>query len=449
MSAALTAAACSHATQQNGRTLAPRDQGVARPLEIYRALGVHAGTASFPEIASLATMAGPADSTYVMLEMSLPSNALRFQRGPGGFAADYAVSLVVLKDTVTVRRLDEKQRVTVASFAETTRSDESVVYQNAIAVKPGQYIVQMQANDVNSARGFRATDTINVPAYGAESTRIGSPVFVYNAKGRADRNIKPTLVSNPRNTAAYGGESPRVYVEAYGVAADQPVKVDVVNEQGTSIWSTDAMLPSGDNALRYGVIDLPGDKLPLGRMWLELSTSGTRTDRTPMVLTISEQWMVTNFDEVVEFLRYIGYQDELDGLTKGTPEERRAAWETFWAKRDPLPATPANEFRDRFFERVRYATDTFKEPGLMGWKTARGEVYIVLGAPDHVQERWVGNIDPNGPSNALEWIFDNAPGGRLNLLFIDRGMFGRYELESSSESAFRAASERLRPRGTK
>jgi GWxTD domain-containing protein len=447
--AACVAAGCSHATQQNGKTLPARDNGVARPLEIYRDLGFHAGTISFPAIASLATMAGPADSTYVMLEMSLPSNALRFQRSPSGFAADYGVSLVVMSDTTTVRRLDDRQRVTVATFAETTRSDESIVYQNAVAVKPGRYIVQMQANDVNSARGFKATDTLDVPAYGAEAVHVGSPVFVYNAKGRTDRRMKPTLVANPRNTAAYGGQSPRIYVEGYGIPADQPVKVNVVNEEGTSIWSTDATLPSGDNTLRYGVLDLPGEKLPLGRMWLEVSTPGTQSERTPMVLTISEQWMVTNFDEVVEFLRYIGYQDELDALKKGTPEERRAAWETFWAKRDPLPVTPTNEFRDRFFERVRYATDNFKEPGLLGWKTARGEVFIVLGAPDHVQERWAGNVDTNGPSNALEWIYDNAPGGRLTLLFIDRGSFGRYELESSSESAFRAASDRLKPRGTK
>ena len=443
-------AACAR-NAEGGRSAVPtRDQTVARPLDLYRDMGFHAGGPSFPAIASIATMAGPADSTYVMLELSMPSNALRFQRGPGGFAADYAVTLALRQDTVTVRRLDDKQHVTVATFAETTRSDESVVYQNAVAVTPGRYIVQMQASDVNSARGFKAIDTIDVPAYGPESSRIGTPVFVYSAKGRADRSVRPALVSNPRNTAAYGGESPRIYVEAYGVADDQPVKVNVVNEDGTSIWTGDAKLASGNSTLRYGVVDLPGDKLPLGRMWLEVSAAGTTAARTPMMLTISDQWMVTNINEVIEFLRYIAYQDELNALKDGTPQERRAAWETFWSRRDLLPATEANEFRDRFFERVRYATDNFKEPGLMGWKSRRGEVYIVLGAPDHMLERWVGsNVDPNGPPNAQEWIYDNLPGGRVGLLFIDRGMFGRFELEVSSESTYRAIAERLRPRTPK
>jgi GWxTD domain-containing protein len=440
------AAACSHAPRANGEPTPTRDPAVSRPLDIYRDLGLKTGSSAFPAVASIATMAGAADSTYVMLELSLPSNALRFERTPQGFLADYSVSLSFLQDTTTVRRMDDRQHVTVATFAETSRSDESVVYQNGVSVKPGRYVLQMQVGDINSTRGFRSTDTVDIPAYGPNSTRVGSPVFVYSAEGRASRNTRPVLVSNPRHTVAYGGDSPRMYVEAYGLQENEPVKVNVVNDQGASIWSVDATLPKGNDSLRYGVVDLPSEKLPLGRMWVEVSAAGSTARRTPLVLSISDQWMVTNFDEVLDFLRYIAYQDELDSLKAGGPEQRRRAWESFWAKRDPLPVTPANEFRDQFFERVRSANELYKEPGLFGWKTERGEVYIVLGPPDHVQERWVGNIDPQtAPANALEWDYDNAPGGRLSLLFIDVGMFGRYQLEPSSANAFKVLEDRLKP----
>ncbi len=444
----VTLAACGKAPAGGrGPTPTTRTQAVSRPLEIYRDLGFKVGPPQFPAVASYATMAGPADSTYVMLSVSLPSSALRFQRGSNGFAADYSVSLVFMQDTAVVTRLDEKQRVTVASFAETGRTDESVVYQNAIAIAPGRYVMHVQTSDANSARGFKAIDTVDIPAYGPQSTRIAAPVFVYTAEGRANRDVRPVLVSNPRHTVPYGGESPKLYVETYGVGVEEPVKVNVVDEKGASIWSADASLPRGDGALRYGVLDLPGEKLPLGKMWVEVSAAGITSQRTPLVLTISEQWMVANFEEVLEFLRYVAYQDELDSLQVGGPTERRAAWESFWARRDPLPATAVNEFRDQFFERVRYATEMFREPGLLGWKAARGEVYIVLGPPDHAQERWVGDAsDISGPPNALEWIYDNIPGGRLTLLFIDRGMFGRYELALSSESAFRSTAERMKPR---
>src|SRR5690606_10017005 len=143
--------------------------------------------------------------------------------------------------------------------------------------------------------------------------------------------------------------------------------------------------------VRYGVVDLPAATLPLGRFWVEVTGPGTGVVRTPIVLTISDQWMVANFEEVLEFLRYIAHPDELDSLRTGTPAERRTRWETFWAKRDPLPITDLNEFRDEFFQRVRYATEAFREPGgRAGWQTDRGEVYIVLGPPDQALERYIG-----------------------------------------------------------
>jgi hypothetical protein len=45
----------------------------------------------------------------------------------------------------------------------------------------------------------------------------------------------------------------------------------------------------------------------------------------------------------------------------------------------------------------------------------------------------------------VEWIYSAAPGGRLNLLFHDRGGFGRLELVPSSRAAFRSAAARMKP----
>ena len=69
-------------------------------------------------------------------------------------------------------------------------------------------------------------------------------------------------------------------------------------------------------------------------------------------------------------------------LSLETLEERTRFIEVFWAKRDPYPATPENEFRDEHYSRMEYANkylgrDTFRE----GWRTDRGRYYILLGEP--------------------------------------------------------------------
>src|SRR5690606_848578 len=218
-------------------------------------------------------------------------------------------------------------------------------------------------------------------------------------------------------------------------------------EHGTEVWSSQVGLHGGGSEVRSTVVEIPREPLPLGRLWVELRTPpDTQAIRSPLLVTISDQWMVANFEEVLEFLRYIATDEELDSLSAVSGAERRERWERFWERRDPVPATPINEFREQFFERVRVATEQFGEPGRPGWQTDRGEVFIVLGWPDQAFEQDERLVDITSNRRILIWFYERTPGGRLELVFEDRAGFGRYELTPSSQSAFRAAANRLRPR---
>jgi len=338
--------------------------------------------------------------------------------------------------------------VRVTSFAETTRTDESVVFQDGLTLAPGTYDVSLLASDANSARAFRASDTLAVPAYPPGRSALARPLIVYRSAGRSRRADAPDLVLNPRHTVPYGGDAPRVYIEAYDAPDPISVAIDVFDEAGALVWSEQALLAAGDTAVRHATVALPGATLPLGKLWVQLRPVARTVAlevRTPLVISISDQWMVVNFDEVLEFIRYIASPQEIDSLSAGSPAERRERWDRFWSRRDPLAASPVNEFRDEFFQRVRFAAEQFAEPGVPGWKTDRGEVFIVFGPPDFAHDRYVGGrADVAGRPNGIEWLYDELPGGRLSLLFLDRTGFGRYELAPASEAAFRAEAERLR-----
>lgn len=417
-----------------------------RPTEIYTQLGFFAGPPAFPAIGGFATLAGPADSTYVLFSMSLPASALRFQREPNGFVAEYLVDIEFVRDSVPVARLQRRESVRVPTFAETSRTDESVVFQAALALVPGSYEVRLSAGDAHSSRGFRATDTIVVPAYGSAGARLGFPVVVYDARARADRASLPEVIVNPRRTVPYGGEQARIYIEVYDTVA-MPVYIRVMDDDGAIVWETASVIVADDGALAHALVDVPADVLPLGRLWLEVASPDDRSWRSPLVLTISDQWLVANFAEVLQFLRFIATSQELDSLRAGSPAERRVRWDAFWARRDPMPANPINEFREEFFQRIRFAAENFSEMGRPGWQTDRGEVYIVLGPPDYTIDRHIGRRNEMGiQPNALEWVYESTVSGRLQLVFLDRSGFGRFELTASSLNAFRNVAERLRPR---
>lgn len=64
-----------------------------------------------------------------------------------------------------------------------------------------------------------------------------------------------------------------------------------------------------------------------------------------------------------------------------TDEQAKAFIVAFWARRDPTPGTPANEFRDGFDERVKLADANFASSRSAGSATDRGKVFVLLGAP--------------------------------------------------------------------
>lgn len=91
-----------------------------------------------------------------------------------------------------------------------------------------------------------------------------------------------------------------------------------------------------------------------------------------------------------------------------TDADAKAFIDLFWARRDPTPGTPRNEFKESFDQRVKYADEHFAAGRTRGAMTDPGHVLIVLGPPtrmsssqrDNSAEKY-DNAGPNG-TGALE-----------------------------------------------
>lgn len=92
-----------------------------------------------------------------------------------------------------------------------------------------------------------------------------------------------------------------------------------------------------------------------------------------------------------------------------TPEDKMQFVKIFWARRDPLLRTRENEFKQEFYTRVDAANDKFAEGKTPGWKTARGQVYILFGPPSREEKRAV----PESSRPAILWIYDRIGSSRI------------------------------------
>ena len=124
-----------------------------------------------------------------------------------------------------------------------------------------------------------------------------------------------------------------------------------------------------------------------------------------------------------------------------TDPDRAAFVERFWRRRDPTPATLANEYRQSFWDRVRETNEKFLDSAGPGWQTDRGKIYILYGPPDEVQ------ADPNatagtGPTDGkgfIRWVY-LKPGGRRDVnpvVYIPfvRDVSGEYKLSNDPKLA--------------
>ena len=121
-----------------------------------------------------------------------------------------------------------------------------------------------------------------------------------------------------------------------------------------------------------------------------------------------------------------------------TNEEREQFIEQFWLRRSSNPDMPDNDFKEEHYRRIAYANEHFAS-GIPGWKTDRGRIYIIWGAPDEIESHPTGGTydrptEEGGGSTTTypweRWRYRYLEGIQENveLEFVDPSGSGEYHL---------------------
>ena len=136
---------------------------------------------------------------------------------------------------------------------------------------------------------------------------------------------------------------------------------------------------------------------------------------------------------MAEFLskaRYLMTSEERRNFLALPDADKAAFVEAFWKRRDPDPATEANELREEYEMRLATADKLFLGEGQAGFLTDRGRIYVLYGPPSERQ------TNPVGTSMARRcrevWYYANYP-----VVFVDQNCNGRYRLSTMDMTALR------------
>lgn len=407
---------------------------------VYGSMGLIVAPAPLPFVATIRYLAdATSDSTLALFGLSLANHSLSFQRDGPGYSAQYHVEVAFRSDTGAVRQFATDETVRVRTMQETQRGDESVIYQQFISVPPGVYRVTVSVRDRGSpstAHGER-TDTVPRLAAGAMS----DPVAVYQGPGRSRASDVPNLLVNPRSTVPYGADSLRYYLEVYGAPPGARLAMRALDHAGVEVWR-DTVVPTGSNAFATALVTIPPGALPVGEGRFEVQPVGqgvVAPRPTRFLVSFSDQWAITNFDEMISLLRYFERQDWVDKLRQAPPDQRPQVWREFYKATDPVPTTPENEALEAYFKRVQFANQRYREAGEPGWLTDRGEVYICLGEPDDVFD--FSTDASRAGVRGVRWTYNSL---RLTLFFQDQTGFGRFRLTPLSRAEFQRVLAQVR-----
>jgi GWxTD domain-containing protein len=406
---------------------------VLNTTQYYQRLGRLAADQPLPFVGTVAFAGGPADSVIGVFGLSLENRALAFQREGNVFVARYRVSLSFKREGAPSVDVAREEIVRVSTFQETQRADESILFQQILRLTPGIYHVSATVRDVGSTSESHAQADFTAPNFVAGTT--SGPILAYQATGRGTLTDPLNLVLNPRGSVGYGSDTLLAYIEGYDFAKPTTVPFKVVDEQQNVVHQNELHFRGG-HAVESQVVRLSPDSVSLGELKLIVGEGETERKVSALV-SFTNAWVVTNFDEMLDLLRYFGHDEEVSAMRKAPESERARKWRDFYAATDPNTATPENEALNSYFTRISQANQRFTDEGVPGWRTDRGEVYINLGPPDEVVENTPGTT----ANRILRWSYINL---RLELFFRDESGFGRLRLLPTSRADYERTLARVR-----
>lgn len=369
-------------------------------------------------------------------------------RGPDGVAA-YRVTISV-RDSANLELVNQSWTRTVpARMLSVARG--SALEHFTFAAKPGTYVVELTVRDSASRRVARQRVSLATyaaappvsdlllatgmrPAGGAD-TALGSGEL---RKGGVIVEAADRPLLTPQQ-AQLG-----YYVERYSQMPETAaVSARIVRGDTTTVVKTAPQVVTfgSGGGITRGMVDLAG--LPPGEYAFEVIVKGHDTTvarRAPFRMGGMETVALTapaapadtfaqlseaQLDTLYAPLVYVMTSDEMGIYSTLTVQGKRDFLRRFWAKRDPTPGTPLNEFQRDFYARIKEANRRFREGGaaeIPGWRTDRGRIFIKYGPPQEVMQR------PQAGNTLPYEVWKYTRNRALKYVFLDQTQFGNYAL---------------------
>ncbi|OGU65799.1 MAG: hypothetical protein A2W30_04195 [Ignavibacteria bacterium RBG_16_36_9] len=373
---------------------------------------------------------GDNDKARLDFFIQVPYDAVQFVKTGQGFEAAYTVTVSVFdeekKNLITEKIWNEK--IVAISFELTTSPENFNLGHRSFELAPGVYSIKTSLFDKDSKNEYSSENKVVVKQF--TPVPSVSDIMLIAKKTLIEGSSK--IIPNVSRSVVTDRDPLSTFFEIYSdTVSNFFVDYEIFDDKETSVYKStkEVGVKEGNNQIFNNIDSL---NLNLGKNLLKI----TLRDSTGKVYDASSKsfisrWVgvpitVTDLDKAIEQLIYLASPEDLTFIKETEIRmEKAKRFVAFWKKQDPNPADEYNPVFNEYYNRVAYTNQNFTSYSLEGWRSDRGMVLIILGAPDNIDRHPFEYY-----SKPYEvWQYYNL---NKQFIFVDYTGFGDYRLDPST-----------------
>lgn len=357
--------------------------------------------------------------------IQVPYSEIQFVKIAAGFESKYSLT-VSLFDEDKENLLVEKtwnEKITVKDFDQTLSKNNYNLSLRSFNLEPGKYLMRTAFEDADSRKEYAVENAIIVRKMDQEFAMSDVMLISKQTAAEGSNKIIPNV---SRNVAAKKDGIPFFFEVYSSLPREIAIEYSVLENGKDKVYKEEItkQIDSGRTQIFYSIKDID---LGLGNYVLTANVKDNKNDvEVSTIKNFVSRWMgvptaIRDLDKAIAQMVYIATSSELDEIKNAkSKDEKVQKYLDYWKKKDPDPVSEDNPVFDEYYRRVAFANENFSHY-IEGWRTDRGMVYIILGAPNNI-DRHPFEYDSK-PYEVWEYYELNK-----SFVFLDETGFGDYRL---------------------
>lgn len=357
--------------------------------------------------------------------IQVPYSEIQFIKNASGFESKYNLTISVYdekKENILVEKT-WSEKITAKDFDQTISKNNYNLSLRSFNLLPGKYLLRTAFEDVDSRKEFVVENEVKIRKL---ETELAVSDIMLISKQTVVEGSSKIIPNVSRNVAAKKDGIPYFFEIYSSEPREVKIEYSVVDNDKEKVYREELtkQIDSGRTQIFNTIknVDLGlGNYLLTAEIKDVKSDYGASTGKYFVSRWVGVPTSIRDLDKAIAQMIYIASSSEMDSIKNAaTSEEKIRKYLEYWKKKDPDPQTEENQVFDEYYRRVAFANENFSHY-VEGWRTDRGMVYIILGAPNNI-DRHPFEYDSK-PYEVWEYYELNK-----SFVFLDETGFGDYRL---------------------